>query len=255
MDPKTGGITYTPANRKTPIAYDRHRHTLIETTPDGDQIELELDCDEEKENIDSTLSAPVLIASKAKTTKGIQTIKVRAEESSCAPKEEKRITRRGTGTLQPTRSYAESTDPESSSSSDDEESDSDAVQTQPKSVTNNNRNIVAASKRKGKVPMTAKESSDEESDLDEPPVKKSKVVRATEVDTKHAGKKASTSAAASKAMPSSKTSRRNKMTVQSDDSESDAPAPRVNPGNFSSPIVKSDWEEQPDWRCTGAIDY
>ena len=252
MDPKTGGITYTPANRKTPIAYDRHRHALIETTPDGDHIELELDCDEEKENIDSTLSDPVPVASKAKTTKGIQTIKVRADESSCAPQEEKRITRRGTGTLQSTRSYAESTDPESSSrsssssSSVDEVSDSEAVPPQA------NRNILAGSKKKGKPTVTTKVRSDEESGLDEPPVKKSKAVRVAATNTKNTGKKTST---ATKTMPRSKTSKRNNVTTKSDDSDSDTPAPRASPGDFSSPIVKSNWEEQPDWRCTGAIDY
>ncbi len=236
---------------------------MIETTPDGDQIELELDCVEEKENNDSKLAAPVLLTSKAKAKKVVQTIKVRAEDSSSKPKKETRVTRRGTGALQPTRSYAESTDPESSgcsssSSSDDEESDFEAVATQAKAPTKNNRHITAGAKNAGKVTATTKKRSDEESDLDEPPVKKSKGVRVAAVDTKYTRKKTSTAvaaAAASKTMSRSKTSKRGNTTTQPNDSDSDAPAPRETPGDFSSPIVKSNWEEQPDWRCSGAIDY
>lgn len=279
LDPKTGGITYTPANRKTPIAYDRHRHTLIETTPDGDQIELELDCDEEKENIESTLCAPVLLTSKAKKTTTVQqNIKARVADDACSPKKGTRATtRRGSRTLPVARSYAESTDPESSSSSpstsddDDEESDFEAPAANMVTFATNNRTITTGANNRGKTDKAAvikneqkgklsarfkDECSDEESDLDEPPIKKSRTGRVAAAGTNKTDKKIRTIAAdASRTTSRNKKSVRNETTETSDGSASDAPPPREVPSNFSSPIVKANWEELPDWRCAGAIDY
>lgn len=59
-----GGLTFMPANRKTPVAYDRHRHRLIEKTPEGDEIEVDLDCWEDKENIDRDDDEPIEVVSR-----------------------------------------------------------------------------------------------------------------------------------------------------------------------------------------------
>eukprot|EP00545_Synedropsis_sp_CCMP1620_P003183 CAMPEP_0119003950 /NCGR_PEP_ID=MMETSP1176-20130426/858_1 /TAXON_ID=265551 /ORGANISM="Synedropsis recta cf, Strain CCMP1620" /LENGTH=266 /DNA_ID=CAMNT_0006955601 /DNA_START=162 /DNA_END=962 /DNA_ORIENTATION=- len=201
VDNKTGGISFTPGNRKTPISYDRHRHTLIEKTPDGEEVEVELDTESEKENLkhcDSSDSEMEAITSK-KTNKI-----VRPAAHDDDTKKEKHTRRKAI------KSYEESASEE--------------------------------------------EESDDESDFEEP------------APTKKVPKKQSKRRAAAKQDTATRNNTKRRDTIEtaeldeSDDCEdevTDKPVPaREGTATFSSPIVKSDWEDhQPDWRCMSAVDY
>ena len=212
---KTGGITFIPANRKTPIAYDRHRHTLIEKTPDGNnEIEVDDDDDddeEDKENLESDVEVP--------TTK-----KTAAVEISCGAvaKTQRR------GAIKTSQSYAESTDPETS----DEESDFEEqpVKKSTRATTGTAKNTVNKNTKKTTTKKVEESAA----------VKKSKKTTRAIITTNNAKKTAN---------------KVEEPATDSDDEEVDEPDPRERTAAFSSPIVKSNWEDQPDWRCASGIDY
>jgi hypothetical protein len=187
VDNKTGGITYTPANRKTPVCYDRHRHTLIEKTPEGDEVEVELDTDDEKENF-KDISDSELVIRKTKKTKI-----VRGTKNKLHQKEEP---------------------VQSSEASATEESDDESDFEEEKAPIKKAKKTTTKASARGGTPTKARTTND------------------TSVD-----------------FPADGSDREEAV------DEPKAP-PRELHAAFSSPIVKSDWEDhQPDWRCTGAIDY
>ena len=226
IDPITGGITFTPGNRKTPIAYDRNRHTLIETTPEGDQIEVQLECDDDKENIDCSVDP----LPNSKDRRPIRKTRVDSLTN------DKSGTKRRRGDVHLTRSYADSTDPESSSSSSSSEDESDFEE-----PTNKGRKTTAERK-----------------------LTKNKATAAVAKLVKGSGKRNTRSAKVSfndtphkkSFRTSKKGSSKNKLTEDDSDGGAYDPAPsEQSPAKFSSPIVNANWDDRPDWRCAGAIDY
>jgi len=180
IDLKTGGITFTPANRKTPIAYDRHRHLLIEKTPDGDEVEIELDSER---NIEiQKKEDPVSSTNEQKTA------------SNCTPEVESRTSRRQRSTAT-TTNYVEYSDEDSENSI--------------KSVGSEFQAPIKTDDQKSKHYSSDSDSSNEKEIFSPARIIKEK-------------------SAAAALKPST---------------------------TFASPVVKTDWEEQSDWRCSAAIDY
>lgn len=182
IDLKTGGITFTPANRKTPIAYDRHRHLLIEKTPEGDEVEIELDSER---NIEIRKKAdPVSSTNEQKAA------------SNCTLAVEIRTSRRQRSTAR-TTNYVEYSDEDSENSNKSGGSEFEAP--------------LNTNDRKSKYNYFSDDSdSSNEKEMFSP----ARII------------KEKSAAAALK--PST---------------------------TFASPVVKTDWEEQSDWRCSAAIDY
>lgn len=183
IDLKTGGITFTPANRKTPIAYDRHRHLLIEKTPDGDEVEIELDSERNIEIQKKEDSVSSTRMNEQKTA------------SNCTPVVQSRTSRRQRSTAT-TKNYVEYSDEDSENSNESGGSYFEAP--------------MKTNDQKSKYYYSSDSDGCKEKEIFSP---------AQRIKEKSA-------AAALK--PSS---------------------------SFASPVVKTDWEEQSDWRCSTAIDY
>jgi len=194
VDSKTGGVTFVPANRKTPIAYDRHRHLLIEKTPEGDEVEVELDTEADKENIEiHSSNAENVVPTNRREEKMIpNTTSVKIK---CTDKRQRRAANK--------KCYAES---DHDDGGDDEDGDegSDFEAAAKESPRANKRNA-----KKGKK-STVDNSSESNCNIEEEILSPARRIK--------------------------KRSREPSTT-------------------FSSPIVKPDWEEQADWRCSTAIDY
>lgn len=139
-------------------------------------------------------------------------------------------TKRRRGTVQ---SYADSTDPESSSSSSSSEGESD-FEGPPKKGWN-----LTAERKMTKNSAGAGTTK---------PVNRSGK-RNTGV-----AKVAFSNAIHKKSVRTSKT-RQTRNEDDSDDGMYEPVPSETSPVKFSSPIVKTNWDDRPDWRCAGAIDY